>query len=210
MPADEGRRANFGFNVKYNQKGTNLQGNISYIFRRKVNDVIRLYQVKGNSMTSLIVNMNDATEGGMKTAVFIGKCNVTDVTNPLAPVTIAGTGNSTMQVIITDATETGVNDKYGITIWTPTNQVFHSSNWEGTKTTKLVLGSGDVVVGGTTSQPLTKTNNTGTESSTPEVDRSTTVEKTKSHGEDLKVTVMPNPSSTNFRIVVNSNDLKNL
>jgi len=70
MPADAGRKANFGFNVKYNQKNTNLQGNINYIFRRNENGVVHLYQVKGNSMTSLSVNLKDMAEDGYKTAVF--------------------------------------------------------------------------------------------------------------------------------------------
>jgi hypothetical protein len=210
MPADPARKANFGFNVKYNQKNTNLQGNINYIFRRKENGVVRLYQVKGNSMTSLTVNMNDATEGGTKTAVFIGKCNVTDVTNPSAPVPVPNTGNSIMQVIVTDASESGATDKYGITVWNSSDQLFHSSNWESTKTTKLVLRGGNIVVNGTTSSPLTRSATTITEPSPSGVNKSATAEKSEALVVDdkLKVVTMPNPSNTNFRIVVNSNDLK--
>jgi len=210
MPADSGRKANFGFNVKYNQKNTNLQGNINYIFRRKENGVVRLYQVKGNSMTSLTVNMNDASEGGTKTAVFVGKCNVTDVTNPAAPVPVPNTGNSIMQVIVTDASESGTTDKYGITVWNSSNQLFHSSNWESTKTTKLVLRGGNIVVNGTTSSPLTRSAITDAEPSPAGVNKSTVTEKTEASvvDDNLKVVTMPNPSNTNFRITVNSNDLK--
>ncbi len=210
MPADAGRKANFGFNVKYNQKNTNLQGNINYIFRRKENGVVRLYQVKGNSMTSLTVNMNDAAEGGTKTAVFVGKCNVTDVTNPAAPVPVPNTGNSIMQVIVTDASQSGATDKYGITVWNASNQLFHSSNWESTKTTKLVLRGGNIVVSGTTSSMLTRSAPGTTEPSPSGVNKSAVIEKSEVPVVDdkLNVAVMPNPSSTNFRIAVSSKDLK--
>jgi hypothetical protein len=55
--SDPGRKTNFGFNVRYNKTGKNLQGNINTIFRRKESDgIVHVYQIKGNSMTSLSVS----------------------------------------------------------------------------------------------------------------------------------------------------------
>lgn len=192
LPSDAGRKSNFGFNVKYNQKNTNLQGNISYLFRRKENGVVHIYQVKGNSMTSLTVNISDATEGGAKTAVFTGKCNITDVTDPLLPVSVSGTGNGIMQVIITDGGDLGTTDKYGITVWSSGNQLLHSSNWELTKTTKLPLSGGNVVVSSTT---------TSSTAMAPAL-RNDAESRQKLLYVPLEVQVFGNPSSYAFSLMV--------
>jgi hypothetical protein len=147
MASDPGRKANFGFNVKYNKTNKNLQGHINYIFRKLESDgVVHVYQVKGNAMTSLTVLMQDPNEGGLRTSIFEGKCNVSDVTYPDAPVSVPGTGNSVMQVKVTDAGEPGTADKYGITVWNSDNGVLYSSNWVSTKTEKLTLIGGNIVV----------------------------------------------------------------
>jgi hypothetical protein len=156
LPADAGRKANFGFNVKYNKSGTNLQGNINYIFRRKEDDgIVHVYQVKGNAMSTLTVDANS----NPRTAVFNGKCNVADVTenpNPLVPLKdyltpLGGTGNSTMQVLVTDGGEPGTSvDLYGITVWNSKGELFHSSNWVNTQTVKQILSGGNIQVSGAT------------------------------------------------------------
>src|SRR5262249_54860364 len=63
---DKGSKANFGFNVKYNKAGTNLQGTINAILRKDG----RLYQVKGNSMTSLVIDSSKTASHPYPTAVF--------------------------------------------------------------------------------------------------------------------------------------------
>src|SRR5438046_5633027 len=88
MKADVGSNTNFGFNVKFNKSGTNLQGNMNIIFRRKETDgKVHSYQIKANSMVSLGVN---ATNVKRQTAQYVSKTNLTDVTNPLAPVAMGG------------------------------------------------------------------------------------------------------------------------
>src|SRR5207247_3714195 len=76
-----GTKNNFGFNVKYNKSGTSLQGNINAIVRSGA----LVYQIKGNSMTSLSVN------AATKAAVFNGKASIQNITNPLSPVSVDGT-----------------------------------------------------------------------------------------------------------------------
>ena len=206
MPADAGRKANFGFNVKYNSKGTSLQGNINYIFRRKEDDgIVHVYQVKGNSMTSLSVNVSNLNS---RTAIFNGKCNVADVTvnpNPLVPLKsyLGSTGNSTMQVELTDAGEPGTKDMYAITIWNSSNQLFQSSNWVSTKTEKLLLGGGNIQVQGATSQPYTATITPVVQTRIAAADQKPMIIADK-----LSVQAYPNPAVSQFTIKLTSNNTR--
>src|SRR5439155_9232747 len=93
-PGASGQRTNFGFNVKYNKTGTNLQGNINTIVRNNG----RVYQIKGNSMTSLSVQPAPCVNAPCG-AVFNGKANIQDITGP---VPIAIDVNATLQVTMTD------------------------------------------------------------------------------------------------------------
>ena len=133
---DPGTKNNFGFNVKYNKGATNLQGSINAIVRHNG----RVYQIKGNAMTSLAVQATAV--GG--TANFNGKANIQDITNPLTPISIDG--NATLQVTMTDNGEPGTTDKIGITVWNKNGGLWFSSRWSGVKTLEQVLGGGNLVV----------------------------------------------------------------
>src|SRR5439155_4372453 len=75
-----GTKNNFGFNVKYNSSHTNLQGNMNTIIRSTTcvaglncqNAAPYVYQIKGNSMTSLAVQLG-AGGNPPNTATFNGK-----------------------------------------------------------------------------------------------------------------------------------------
>ena len=136
---DASTRNNFGFNVKNAANGP--KGNINTIVRRTEQDgVLHVYQIKGNSMTSLATQPN--TSGG--TATFNGKASIQDITNPLAPVSVDG--NATLQVKITDRGEPGVSDSIAITVWNKTGGVWIASEWNGTQTLEQTLGGGNLVV----------------------------------------------------------------
>ena len=137
---DAGTKNNFGFNIKYNKGGTNLQGTINTIVRRMEGGVLHVYQVKGNSMTSLTVNSTALPP----TAVFNGKANITDITNPASPLSLGG--NSTLQVSMTDAGEPGTSDKIGIVVYNNSGGIWFSSNWDGIKTVQQTLGGGNLLV----------------------------------------------------------------
>ena len=98
-----GAKTNFGFNVKYNKSGNSLQGNINVITRAGG----RVYQIKGNAMSSLYVSNPGGTPSTTKPAkaTFNGKANIQDITNPYAPEGIDG--NGTLQVTMTDKGEPG-------------------------------------------------------------------------------------------------------
>ncbi len=109
--ADAGKKANFGFNVKYNKSLTNLQGTINTIVRSGG----RVYQIKGNAMSSLTTKpcpSGSPTATCPAEATFNGKANIQDITNPLAPVSVVG--NALLQVTMTDKGEPGKADTIGI------------------------------------------------------------------------------------------------
>jgi hypothetical protein len=76
-------------------------------------------------------------------ADFRSKANLSDVTNPLAPISLGG--NLTLQVTMTDKGEPGSNDTIGITLWDGSKLAF-SSEWTGAKTLEKVLDGGNLVV----------------------------------------------------------------
>src|SRR3989440_10148755 len=145
IAGDPGTNDNFGFNVKYNKAGTNLQGNINSIVRRKESDGIQhVYQIKGNQMASLAVYqlVNNAWVAGCTGATstspckaqFNGKANIRDITNPLVPLSVPGSGNSPLQFNMTDYGTPGSSDTIGITLWNGNGSggIWFSNNWVGT------------------------------------------------------------------------------
>ncbi|OLD45588.1 MAG: hypothetical protein AUI63_05540 [Gemmatimonadetes bacterium 13_1_40CM_2_60_3] len=161
-PGASGQRTNFGFNVKYNKSGTNLQGNINVIVRNNG----RVYQIKGNSMTSLVVNycplpgepgyqisgcntpVSPCTGNASATcpiaATFNGKASIQDITDPVNPISIDG--NATLQVTMTDYGSPGSFDKIAITVWNKSGGMWFSSNWNTTRTIEQLLDGGDLSV----------------------------------------------------------------
>jgi hypothetical protein len=135
-PAGAGTKNNFGFNVQNSKSGP--KGNINTIIRNNG----RVYQVKGNSMTSLTITDTSSTTG---TAIFNGKASIQDITNPNAqPISIDG--NATLQVSIVDNGEPGSNDTISITVWNKSGGLWFTSNWNGTTYVQQTLGGGNLQV----------------------------------------------------------------
>ncbi len=148
--ASGGTRTNFGFNVKYNKNGSNPQGHVNIIFRRAG----RVYQIKSNSMDTFGTSLKappalTTTCPGPPSSTCYGlgdfksKANLTDVTNPLSPVSLGG--NLTLQMTLTDKGEPGSSDTIAVTLWDGSTLVF-SSNWSGSQTMQQVLAGGNLVV----------------------------------------------------------------
>jgi hypothetical protein len=131
-----GERTNFGFNVKFNKQLTNLQGHANIIVRHDG----QVYQIKTNAMNSLAVTQ---VTPGVYDATFTSKANLTDITDPLAPVSLGG--NLDLIVTLRDAGEPGTADQIGITLWRNSTLLF-SSNWTGTQTVKQLLDGGNLQV----------------------------------------------------------------
>jgi hypothetical protein len=163
IAGDPGTKNNFGFNVKYNKSGTNLQGNLNTIVRRKESDGTQHgYQIKGTSMSALAVYQRTLVSGVWSSwsagcpldpsasspckAQFNGKANIQDITNPLGPVTVSG--NNSLQFNMTDYGSPGSSDTIGITLWNGSGGIWFSTNWTGNPpaTMEQVLGGGDLTV----------------------------------------------------------------
>lgn len=145
--ADPGSKMNFGFNVKHKNL-KNLQGHINIIFRKDG----RTYQIKSTALDSLGIALKTANNkacSGPPSATCFGiadfrsKANLTDVTNPLAPISLGG--NLTLQITMTDKGEPGSSDTIGVTLWSG-NTLLFSSEWRGSKTIEMILGGGNLVV----------------------------------------------------------------
>jgi hypothetical protein len=144
-----GTKTNFGFNVKYNKQGTNLQGNMNFIFRKLQSDnIVHVYQIKANSMVSLGVNISNSNA---KTANYVAKANLKDITDPLAPVSLGG--NLGFYVTMVDRGEPGSSDSisvaltssYGLSPSVIAN-LLYSSNWVSSMTKQMGLTGGNIVV----------------------------------------------------------------
>jgi len=208
MKAALGTKTNFGFNVKFNKKGTNLQGNMNFVFRSvsPIDNKVHTYQAKANAMESLGVN---ATNPASQTANFLSKCNITDITNPLAPVPVGG--GKFMFVNMVDNGEPGVNDLISFVIVesngnTPKDptvlaNILYSSHWEGSLTQMIKLGGGNLVV---------KSGfNLGSASTAPSARTAQpAVAPAEPAAAQFNITTYPNPAPTHFNVKLESADLK--
>jgi hypothetical protein len=161
---DAGSKTNFGFNVKYNNKGTNLQGHVNVIIRRQGKE----YQAQGNNLGSLGVSYCKVTTTGTTCAAapptgcttnataacpikatFLTQANLNDVTNPTATAVTVASG-TTLQMTLTDNGEPGSTgpapDTMAITITGKDGSLLYSSNWVGGTTVEQLLGGGNLVV----------------------------------------------------------------
>lgn len=142
--SDVGSKANYGFNVKYNKKGTRLQGKFTMIVRSDG----RVYQIKSNAIESLGVNIADPDKD---VAVFTSKANLKDVTDEFSN---SGEGNLILKVNITDRGEPGVDDEIGISLWSAVkvdgqwtaDELLYSSEWDGLQTLEQYIAGGNLVV----------------------------------------------------------------
>jgi hypothetical protein len=167
----QGSKNNFGFNLKYNKGGTNLQGNLNTIVRSENGKV---YQVKGNVMTSLSVDIKKTLAHPYPTAVFNGKASIQDITDPLAPLPVDG--NATLQVSMTDAGEPGSSDKIAITVWNKAGGLWFASHWNGSRTMEQLLSGGNLKVSSKTSFGATPTARTAANTTAEEPEPALAVE----------------------------------
>ena len=163
---DVDSKNNFGFNVKYNNKGTNLQGRVNVIVRKGG----KIFQIKGNNLGSLGVSYCKVTATGTTCsaapqapctfnaspscpikATFQTQANMTDVTNPLAPVSVPNGSGGTLQMTMTDFGEPGSNgpagpDTMAITMTGKDGSLLYATNWQGGKAVEQLLTGGNLVV----------------------------------------------------------------
>jgi hypothetical protein len=131
---EAGTLNDFSIGIQYRGNGSNPTGDFSSIVRSRVSGALRVYQIKGSRITSLVVSGNKAT--------IRGNASIYDITNGSFLVD----ANATFEVSITDAGEFGMSDSLAITVRDSANALWFSSNWNGVKTGEQLLGGGDIKV----------------------------------------------------------------
>ncbi|AIZ62615.1 hypothetical protein PK28_01030 [Hymenobacter sp. DG25B] len=133
-------RMNFGFTMKWNKTGKNVQGQANIIFRRLESGIWKTYQIKSNAINTLGTTTSTAGNQGD----FNTKANLTDITDPLNP---KGVGSSLdLSVQAFESVLTGGAHKIGITLRTSTGGLVFSNNWTGAKTEMQALKGGKISV----------------------------------------------------------------
>ncbi len=109
-----------------------MQGNVNIIVRSGSH----VYQIKATSLSSLGVAGTAAN--------FSSKATITDITDPLNPISVDG--NAMLQLRMTDNGEPRTSDTLGIQVLNKSGGMWFSSNWTGTKTSEQLLGGGNLSV----------------------------------------------------------------
>jgi len=135
-----GLNTNFGFVVKFIDKGRNPNGKIHFIIRKTDNTGLHTYLVESTSITS--VGVTNHTHHSTISSV-IAKANMTDITNSGAPVIVGS--NLKLQINMTDNSESSSNDQIGITLWNG-GALYFSSSWTGNSTAQRTLGAGRIII----------------------------------------------------------------
>ena len=133
-PGEAGTLNDFSFGVRYSGTGSSPTGNFSTIVRSRLSGTLRVYQIKKNTLTSLVVSGNKAT--------LRGTASIYDITNGSSLVD----AYATFEPLSLIREASGATDSIAITIRDRTNALWFSSNWNGVKTMEQPLGSGEIKV----------------------------------------------------------------
>jgi hypothetical protein len=134
---DGGAKTSFDLNAKAMKNGGQVKGHVDVV----VQSGGKTYRVESDAISSLATTADTSKTGA---ASFSGKATLTDVTNRASPVTVEA--HATVEVVMTDRGEPGANDSIGLTLWSETNRLLYSSNWNGSTTVEQKLGGGNLQV----------------------------------------------------------------
>ena len=190
-------KMNFGFTLKWNKSGKNLQGNINIVFRKwqLYNGVWqwRVYQAKSNAINSMAVvevgsNGQPATATNpavFRKAIINTKANLKDVTDPLSNIDLGGNHNLVLDAWDHITVNGGASDKISVMLMgSTTNDLLFSSNWVSNATVAKTITGGNINVRNSSSGSAT-TKNTTTKST--EMESKTSKENIR--GESLSKSV---------------------
>ncbi len=145
--ADPEQSTNYGFNAMAVEKGkkkTQLKGRATIIVRSIDG---HKYKIRSNALLTLGVDLDPDGDGNSNDepfyAEFESKANMTDVTDPLNPISMGG--NLLLQLRMTDNGEPGENDTISFTVWDDGTLLF-SSNWNGSQSVEQSVARGNLQV----------------------------------------------------------------
>jgi hypothetical protein len=128
-----GLRTNYGFTTKFNKTGKGVQGKVNIIVRGENG---KKYHIKSTSVDNMALLPDGHAE-------FYSKANITDITNPLAPINLGG--GYSLAITLWDQGEPGSADIIGITLKNG-NTLLYSSHWNGVKTVEKLIDGGNLQV----------------------------------------------------------------
>src|SRR5947207_7405029 len=131
-PGDVGTNNNFGFGISYTGTGSNPTGFFNTLVRSTANNVRSVYQIKGTTITSLVVVGKKAT--------VRGNVSIFDITNG----SVLVDGAATFEVLISDNGEPGATDTMAVTIRNGSGALWFSSNWVVASSVEQQLGAGNI------------------------------------------------------------------
>ncbi|HET9278420.1 MAG TPA: T9SS type A sorting domain-containing protein, partial [Flavitalea sp.] len=201
-------KMNFGFTMKWNKSGKNLQGNINIVFRKwqLYNGVWqwRVYQAKSNAINSMAVvevgsnglAVNVTNPAVFRKAIINTKANLKDVTDPLNNIDLGGNHNLTLDAWDHITANGGVSDRISVTLMgATTNELLFSSSWISNATAAQTITGGNINVRNGSSGSSTSIN-TVTKSHQMEV---------AAKEEEFVVKAYPNPTNHQFTLTISSN-----
>jgi len=207
-------KMNFGFTMKWNKSGKNLQGQINIVFRKwqLYNGVWqwRVYQMKSNAINSMAVvevGSNGQPASGTNPAVFRKaiintKANLKDVTDPLNNLDLGGNHSLVLDAWDHITANGGISDKIAVTLMAAsTNDLLFSSSWVSNATQAQIITGGNINVrGGTAGGTTTKSTTT----------KSVEMESQAIKENVFEVKVYPNPTEHQFALIVKSNSTEKI
>ena len=180
------KQINFGFDVRFDDKGTVTSGRASFILFRDTDGVRKRYWFHSDKITAVAANIDkpSALTGG-----FTGPAILTDITDPLSPVDLE---NDLVLVInMTDRNGTGSQDGLLMKVWQGTT-LYYSTD----KEFEMSLTEGDLIVHSSVNVDNGTITGTGTYVFDP----------------GASITAYPNPSRgiVNFKIAVDEGSMATL
>jgi hypothetical protein len=191
LSATPGSKMNFGLSMKTNKSGKNLQGQITILFRKLVGGTWKTYKIKSNAINSMSVQSG----GGYNKAIIATKANLSDVTNPLAPISLGGNLNLAIEAWDYANDNGGQLDKIAVSLSgsitdCPANGLIFASSWTAGSSVAQLLGGGNINVKSSATPPPANS-----------VDRFVTSnEEPAAKPTAIDIAAVPNPTS-NFFIV---------
>jgi hypothetical protein len=198
-----GSKMNFGFNMKWNPGGNNLQGKINIIFRKLVNGQWRTYQIKSNKINSMSVNESDPD---YRKAIISTKATLQDITDQNSPISLGGNLNLSMNAWEHKTANNGSLDQISVSLSGNGSQgLLFASHWEGTSAAMQIINGGRIKVRSGGSQPL---------AGSPDLPQETESEghaaisdaETGHAGSSLRISSRPNPFSDQAEIIVETEE----
>ncbi len=208
-----GKKMNLGFVFKWNPSGKNLQGKANVIYRKEEGGIVYNYQIKSNSINSLVVqnvdnNGNPATGNNItfKKAIISTKANLKRLNPDGTTVDLGGGYTFTMTAWESTTVNNGSLDRISVQLaGSGSTGLLFSSNWTAGNTQAQTIDGGKVQVRNA-SAPAAPVTTMVTTAPTASAQAITEIAAVKA----FSVKAWPNPAADYFTLQVQSKNAANV